>query len=86
MFPLPIFSFQPKGFVEVKPDKTHGFILTRRQFLAFSATAAAVVALVPLAGCGGGTATSKSSATCKPNEVEYSPFPSATTSTASGSG
>ena len=39
------FSFQPKGFVEVKPDKTHGFILTRRQFLAFSATAAAVVAL-----------------------------------------
>ena len=62
MFPLPFFSFQPKGFVEVKPDKTHGFILTRRQFLAFSATAAAVVALVPLAGCGGGTATSKDEA------------------------
>lgn len=45
----------------MKQDKTSGLILTRRQFLALGGTAAAIFALAPLIGCGGGTSsTSKS--------------------------
>ena len=45
----------------MKTGKTPGLILTRRQFLALSGTAAVVAALLPLTGCGG-TASSTAEA------------------------
>ena len=55
--PCPLFSIQPKGFIAVKPDKTLGFILTRRQFLGVCTIAAALATLPILPGCGGGSSS-----------------------------
>jgi hypothetical protein len=41
----------------VKTDAAYGILLSRRQFLAAMGSAAAVAALFPLTGCGGGSSS-----------------------------
>jgi hypothetical protein len=58
--PAPVFPFIQLGSPDVNREQPVGPVMSRREFIVLGGTAAAVLALLPLSGCGGGSSNTSS--------------------------